>query len=401
MPMVMVRKRDGSLVEYDSERIVNAISGAFRDRGMDFLECIDQDNIINSIEDSIARRCLKDDPVIDVEAIQDIIENVLLDYGLRGVAKEYIQYRYIHSLQRQKHTDEEVLSMISGVNEYWEKENSNKNPDLVTVQRDYLAGIVSTDIAKNYIFPKDVIKAHDDGIVHQHDMDYMAQSTLHNCELINLRDMLQNGTVINNVKVNKPHRLITAMTITTQIMAAVASNSYGGESINLAHLAPFVRDSFNIFLKKYRDSGLPEEKCQELAHIDLKKEIADSVQTFNYQISTLFTLNGQAPFCSVFMYLNDTEEYKEELIMLIEEFFNQRIKGMPNREGIFVTQAFPKLLYVLEEDNYKPGTKYWYVTVMAIKCSSCRLTPDYISEKIMKQLKINGNGEGDCYACIN
>ena len=394
--MYKVKKRNGFIVPYDLEKISIAISGAFQDFDKEFEDI----EVLNDIEDRLQQFFFNKDEYAPIEDIQDIVEDTLLDHGYREEAKAYIRYRYEHELARQKNNDKEVLSMIQGANDYWEKENSNKNPDLVTVQRDYLAGIVSTDIARNYIFPKDVIEAYDKGYVHQHDMDYMAQSTLHNCELINLNDMLQNGTVINNVKINKPHRLITAMTITTQIMAAVAANSYGGESINLTHIAPFVRSSYNIFLKKYKDCGLSDEKAKELATKDLNKEIADSVQTFNYQISTLFTLNGQAPFCSVFMYLNDTEEYKEELILLIKEFFRQRIEGMPNRDGIPVTQAFPKLLYVLEEDNYKPGTKYWHVTQEAIKCSSCRLTPDYISEKIMKQLKINGNGDGDCYACM-
>lgn len=267
---------------------------------------------------------------------------------------------------------------------------------MVTVQRDYLAGIISTDIARRYIFPKDVIEAHDQGIVHQHDMDYMAQSTLSNCELINLNDMLQNGTVINKVKINKPHRLITAMTITTQIMASVAAHTYGGESINLSHIAPFVRDSYNYYYNECKDDycDISEDEIKKIVNKRLQKEIADSVQTFNYQINTLFTLNGQAPFCSLFIYLNDTEEYKDELILLATEFFKQRIQGMPNEDGVFVTQAFPKILYVLEEDNYKPGTKYWDLTKLAIKCSSNRLTPDYISEKKMLELK------GDCYSSM-
>lgn len=392
-----VKKRNGSIVDFNKEKIQTAINKAFQEvRNTDCLDANVLDTILRRI-----RFQSSEAEDISVEKIQDIVEQVLMEKGYYNVAKAYIRYRYKHELERQKYNDEQILDMIKGQDEYWAKENSNKNPDLVTVQRDYLAGITSTDIAKNYIFPKDVVEAHDAGIVHQHDMDYMAQATLHNCELINLNDMLQNGTAINKVKINKPHRLLTAMTITTQIMAAVAANSYGGESINLAHIAPFVRSSYNIFLKKYIDAGLDEDTAHKLAKQDLDKEVTDSVQTFNYQISTLFTLNGQAPFCSVFMYLNDTEEYKEELVLLIKEFFRQRISGMPNRDGIPVTQAFPKLLYVLEEDNYKPGTKYWDVTKLAIKCSSYRLTPDYISEKVMKQLKINGNGDGDCYACIN
>lgn len=391
-----VIKRDGRKVSFDKEKIRRAIDGAFQEIGQ--RDCYDE-NILNTVLSYIHLQDSLGD-TITVEKIQDIVEHVLMEKGYYNVAKAYIRYRYLHELERQEKTDKTVLDMIKGQDEYWAKENSNKNPTLVTVQRDYLAGILSTDIARNYIFPKDVVKAYDEGIVHQHDMDYMAQATLHNCELINLDDMLQNGTVINNIKINKPHRLLTAMTITTQIMASVAANSYGGMTVNLTHIAPFVRDSYNIFLKKYQNYNLSEEEIQELAIADTKKEIADAVQTFNYQVSTLFTLNGQAPFCSLFMYLNDTEEYKQELIMLIQEFFKQRIEGMPNRDGVKVTQAFPKLLYVLEEDNYKPGTKYWYVTQQAIKCSSFRLTPDYISEKIMKRDKINGNGDGDCYGCM-
>lgn len=392
-----VKKRNGSIVDFNKEKIQTAINKAFQEvRNTD---CLDE-NVLDTILRRIKFQSSEVED-ISVERIQDIVEQVLMEKGYYNVAKAYIRYRYKHELERQKHNDQELLDMVKGDNDYWNTENSNKNVKWVTTQRDYMAGIVSTDLARKYIFPKDVVEAHDAGIVHQHDMDYMAQATLHNCELINLNDMLQNGTAINKVKINKPHRLLTAMTITTQIMAAVAANSYGGESINLAHIAPFVRSSYNIFLKKYIDAGLDEDTAHKLAKQDLDKEVTDSVQTFNYQISTLFTLNGQAPFCSVFMYLNDTEEYKEELVLLIKEFFRQRISGMPNRDGIPVTQAFPKLLYVLEEDNYKPGTKYWDVTKLAIKCSSCRLTPDYISEKVMKQLKINGNGDGDCYACIN
>lgn len=685
---MLIIKRDGSKVEYDINKIRHAIEGAFKDCDKEF----DNDAILDTIELDLFNLFVLEDKEISVEDIQDVVEDVLLDFGYRQEAKEYIKYRHEHAMARQKHNDEEVLQMIGGDDSYWKTENSNKDSSLVTVQRDYLAGILSTDIARNYIFPKDVIKAHDDGIVHQHDMDYMAQSTLSNCfsadtefitsegvktfndfydgspvivrdkdgkwrsaivhnfgkqilytitlqsgrsvkeirctrnhrwilkdgsitenlqigdslialpdvssdfeirtveeakafclgfvigdgsnvgnnrgvrvrlcghkkddyysyfeqagyqiskingtddviatnkdsvgkqeflnskmwrvmstnqkialfrgyysadgcvdrnaihtcdernlslileiaplagyyianvrhdihdipykenaslymitfrkknnpnnlwkvkdikkscnnnhttnvwcvvepethtftlangiitgncELINLNDMLQNGTVINKVKINKPHKLITAMTITTQIMASVAANTYGGESINLAHLAPFVRDSYNLYLKKYELMNNGSFDAEELAKRDLAKEIEDAVQTFNYQISTLFTLNGQAPFCSLFFYINDAGEYKEELVLLIKEFLKQRIKGMPNQDGVFVTQAFPKILYVLQEDNYKPGTKYWDVTQLAIRCSANRLTPDYISEKKMKELK-----NGDCYACM-
>lgn len=393
-----IRKRDGSLEDFDINKPIEAMKHAFDEVGEDFptgqkyqelYNCLAWDTDFSDTED-----------IPTVEEIQDIVEDILADCGYYDVLKAYIKYRYIHQLRRQNNNDATLLKLIRGEDEYWKTENSNKNAELVTVQRDYLAGATSTDLARNYIFPKDVIEAYDEGIVHQHDMDYMAQSTLTNCELINLEDMLQNGTVINNVRINKPHRLSTAMTIATQIMASVAANTYGGESITLTHLAPFVRDSKNIFIKKYRDAGLDEENVERLAKADLEKEIADAVQTFNYQISTLFTLNGQAPFCTVFMYLNETEEYREELILLIQEFLRQRLQGMPNRDGIKVTQAFPKLLYVLQEDNYKPGTTYWFLTKQAIECSSRRLTPDYISEKIMKKYKINGNGDGDCYACM-
>lgn len=288
---MLITKRNGSEVEYDMEKIRRAIKGAFRDCGKGFSD----NDVLWDIESRVIVRDSTSftNGKITVEDIQDIVEDTLLDHGYREEAKEYIKYRHEHALARQRHNDEEVLQMIGGGDEsYWKTENSNKDSSLVTVQRDYLAGIVSTDIARNYIFPKNIIEAHDAGLVHQHDMDYMAQSTLSNCEIINLNDMLQNGTVINKVKINKPHKLITAMTITTQIMASVAANTYGGESINLAHLAPFVRDSYNLYKKKYTELELDNELVEKLSMIDLKKEIEDSVQTFNYQISTLFTLNG-------------------------------------------------------------------------------------------------------------
>lgn len=396
-----VIKRDGSIVPYDIDKIYYAIKGAFDELGTKFEN---SEAILADVDQTIR---YVSDP-IDIEDIQDVVENTLLDWGYREEAKAYVKYRYIHEIARKKNIDNEILSMINATNSYWMKENSNKNPESVTVQRDYLAGIISTDIAKNYIFPKHVIKAHDEGICHQHDMDYMAQSTLHNCELINLEDMLQNGTVVNNVRINKPHRLITAMTITTQIMAAVASSSYGGQSITLTHLAPFVRDSWNRHYEEawkecyniHMSDELIEQLSEKIANSRTQKEIRDAVQTFNYQASTLFTLNGQSPFCSLFIYLNETEEYKNELIMLAEEFLRQRLEGMPNRQGVNITQAFPKILYVLEEDNYKPGTKYWELTKLAAECSSKRLTPDYISEKVMKEIKINGDGSASCFPCM-
>lgn len=396
--MYLVIKRNGSKVDFDEDKIYQAVFKAAvevghtedRSSALAAQVCRDYIDAVGDEEDSDRT----------VEDIQDSVENILMREDPE-TAKAYILYRYQHEIARAKHNDQEIINMIqNSPDSYWSTENSNKNAKLVTVQRDYLAGITSTDIARRYIFPKDVIEAHDKGVCHQHDMDYMAQETLHNCDLINLEDMLQNGTVINNVRIYKPHRLLTAMTITTQIMASVAANSYGGETITLTHLAPFVRDSYNIFLQKYLDRGFTNEQSKQFAEADTRKEITDAVQTFNHQISTLFTLNGQAPFCSLFMYLNETEEFKEELILLIKEFLRQRIKGMPNRQGVNVTQAFPKILYVLQEDNYKPGTKYWSVTELAIKCSSCRLTPDYISEKVMKQIKVDDTGEGHCFPCM-
>lgn len=394
--MNTVIKRDGRKVQFNRQKIQDAIDGAFQD--VSGRKCNDNGVLACIMGYINAYQELSD--TIEVEKIQDIVERSLMEMGYYNVAKAYIRYRYEHELTRQKRTDYEVLGMIEGVDDYWSKENSNKDVHSVSVQRDYLAGILSTDIAKRYIFPKEVVEAHEAGIVHQHDMDYMAQNALTNCELINLNDMLQNGTVINKVHINKPHRLITAMTLTTQIMASVCAHTYGGQTITLTHLAPFVRDSYNIFVQKYKDAGLDATTIEKLAKQDLDKEIADAVQTFNYQISTLFTLNGQAPFCSVAMYINETNDFKEELILLILEFLKQRKQGMPNREGIMVTQAFPKLLYFLDEDNYKPGTKYWDITKKAIECSSCRLTPDYISVKNMKKYKINGNGDGDVFPCM-
>lgn len=390
-----VKKRNGDIVDYDLDKISCAVAGPFEERGEEFEDV----NLLDSIDLHVRRKAKSG--VISVEEIQDVVEDELIYAGYLEEAKSYIRYRYDHELARQRQTDENIFQVINqDPDSYWAKENSNKNPKLVNIQRDYLAGVISTDIAKRYIFPKDVVRAHEDGTVHQHDMDYMAQSVLTNCELINLEDMLQNGTVINGVHVYKPHRLLTAMTITTQIMAAVASSTYGGQSISLAHLAPFVRDSYNIYLKKYEEAGLDHDMCVKLAEQDTKKEIADAVQTFNYQCSTLCCLNGQAPFSSLFIYLNENPEYKKELIDLTEEFLCQRVKGMPNEDGVYVTQEFPKILYVLQEDNYKPGTKYWDLTKQALNCSARRLTPDYISEKIMKEIKINGKGEGDCFACM-
>lgn len=398
--MNTVIKRDGREVQFDRQKIQDAIDGAFQD--VSGRKCNDNGVLACIMGYINAYQELSD--TIEVEKIQDIVERSLMEMGYYNVAKAYIRYRYEHELERQKHNDQELLDMVKGDNDYWNTENSNKNVKWVTTQRDYMAGIVSTDLARKYIFPKEVVEAHDAGIIHIHDMDYAAQNTLHNCCLINLDDMLQNGTVVNGVSIDKPHRLSTAMTIATQIIAAVASSQYGGTTITLTHLAPFVRLSHDRFKNKYITWGFDEDVAEKMAAIDTKKEVADAVQTLNYQLNSLTTTNGQAPFVSVAMYLGETEEYKDELAMLIEEVLNQRIKGMKNRVGVYVTVAFPKLLYVLEEDNIHPDSKYWYLTELAAKCTAKRMVPDYISEKVMKQLKLSKGetaGNGDCYPCIN
>ena len=336
-----------------------------------------------------------------VEDIQDIIEEKLMSFGKYNLAKTYITYRYTRALVRKANTtDQSIKELIEGESEYWNNENSNKNARVVTTQRDYLAGITSTDITRRFLLPEDVVKAHDEGIIHFHDADYFAQNALHNCDLINLEDMLQNGTNINGVMIEKPHRFLTAMTIATQIITAVTSSQYGGATVTMTHLAPFVRDSYNKYLKKYQDRKLPKEQCEKFAKEDLKKEIEDGVQTFQYQINSMTTTNGQSPFLSVCFYLGETDEYKEELAAIIEEFLKQRIQGMKNEKGVYITPAFPKLLYVLEEDNIHENSKYWYLTKLAAKCTAKRMVPDYISEKIMKQLKVDKNGNGQCYPCM-
>lgn len=392
-----VKKRDGSIVPYDLEKISIAISGAFQD----FDEEFEDINVLNSIDDDLYNW---DENPIDIEDIQDLVEDTLLNFGYRQEAKAYIRYRYKRDLLRKSNTtDQSIKELLDGQSEFWNKENSNKNAKWVTTQRDYIAGITSKDIARRFIFPKDVVEAHDEGIIHIHDMDYAAQNTLHNCCLINLDDMLQNGTVVNGVTIDKPHRLSTAMTIATQIIAAAASSQYGGTTITLTHLAPFVRDSYNRYFEKYQEWGIEESKCAEYAMKDTKKEVADAVQTLNYQLNSLTTTNGQAPFVSVMMYIGETDEYKQELVMLIEEMLHQRIKGMKNKIGVYVTPAFPKLLYVLEEDNISPSSEYWWLTELAAKCTAKRMVPDYISEKVMKELKLSKGetpGNGDCYPCM-
>ena len=388
-------KRDGQIVDYCPDKIFNAIKRANRDVTEDeMISDVQIKNIIKYIEGLKKKRML-------VEDIQDIIEERLMSIGKYKLAKEYITYRYHRELVRKSNTtDLSIKELIDGENEYWNTENSNKNAKVVTTQRDYLAGITSTDITRRFLLPEDIVKAHDAGIIHFHDADYFAQNALHNCDLINLDDMLQNGTTINGVMIEKPHRFLTAMTIATQIITAVTSAQYGGATITLTHLAPFVRDSKKRYEKLYKARKLTKEQVDKFVMEDLKKEIVDGVQTFQYQVNSMTNTNGQAPFLSVCMYLGETKEYKEELAMIIEEFLNQRILGMKNEKGVYVTPAFPKLLYILEEDNINPRGKYYYLTKLAAKCTAKRMVPDYISEKIMKELKKNEYGEGDCYPCM-
>ena len=388
-------KRDGHIVDYCPEKIETAIKKANLEvEENDRVSETQIKNIIKYIEDLHKKRML-------VEDIQDIIEMRLMHLGKYQLAKQYITYRYTRELVRRSNTtDLSIKELINGESEYWNTENSNKNATVVTTQRDYLAGITSTDITRRFLLPEDIVKAHDEGIIHFHDADYFAQNALHNCELINLDDMLQNGTIINQVMIEKPHRFLTAATIATQIILAVSSSSYGGATISLTHLAPFVRSSYEKYLEKYKKAKLSKEMCEKLAKEDTKKEIEAGVQTFIYQVNSMTNTNGQAPFLSVAMYLGETEEYKEELAMVIEEFLKQRITGFKNEKGVYITPAFPKLLYVLEEDNINPKGKYYYLTKLAAKCTAKRMVPDYISEKIMKEYKKNEMGEGECYPCM-
>lgn len=388
-------KRDGHIVDYCPEKIELAIKKANEEVAEeDRVSDIQIRNIIKYVEGLKKKRML-------VEDIQDIIEYRLMALGKYALAKEYITYRYTRELVRKSNTtDLSIKELIDGESEYWNTENSNKNAKIVTTQRDYLAGITSTDITRRFLLTEDIVKAHDEGIIHFHDADYFAQNALHNCDLINLEDMLQNGTNINGVMIEKPHRFLTAMTIATQIITAVSSSQYGGCTITLTHLAPFVRCSYERYLDKYKARKFKKEDAEKYAKEDLQKEITDGVQTFQYQINSMTTTNGQAPFLSVCMYLGETEEYKDELAMIIEEVLKQRIQGMKNEKGVYITPAFPKLLYVLEEDNIKPGSKYYYLTQLSAKCTAKRMVPDYISEKIMKELKIDKNGNGQCYPCM-
>lgn len=388
--MKSVKKRDNRVVEFDRSKIVSAIQRAFIE--VDGSLSDSSTKIANTIADEIA--AIPDDK--SVEEIQDLVIYDLMDTDRKDVAKAYTEYRFKRSLIRDSHntTDNAIMELLNHTNEEVNEENSNKDPEIVSVQRDYIAGITSKDVTRRILLPKEVVDAHDAGIIHFHDADYYAQSVLTNCSLCNLDDMLQNGTVINGTKIDKPHRFITAATISTQIITAVTSSQYGGISITLTHLAPFVRDSYNIYLKKYLSWGFDEKKAAKFAELDTRKEVEDGCQTFIYQVNSMSTTNGQAPFLTVFMYIDETEEYRDELVMIIEEFLRQRFQGMKNEQGAWITPAFPKLIYVLDEDNIKPGSKYWNTTVLAAQCTAKRMVPDYISAKVMKQLK------GDVYPCM-
>ena len=388
-------KRDGHMVDYCPDKIMNAILKANKEVEEEQQASeVQIKNIIKYIEKLGKKRML-------VEDIQDIIEMKLMSIGKYELAKRYITYRYTRELVRRSNTtDLAIKELIDGESEYWNTENSNKNAKVVTTQRDYLAGITSTDITRRFLLPEEIVKAHDEGILHFHDADYFAQNALHNCDLIDLDDMLQNGTNINGVMIEKPHRFLTAMTIATQLITAVNSSQYGGCTITMTHLAPFVRSSRKYYEKKYKARKLTEEQQKQFVEEDLKKEITDGVQTFQYQINSMTTTNGQAPFLSVCLYLGETDEYKEELAMIIEEVLKQRIEGMKNEKGVYITPAFPKLLYVLEADNIHKDSKYYYLTKLAAECTAKRMVPDYISEKMMKKYKVDKNGDGQCFPCM-
>ena len=384
-----VIKRDCTEVPFNKEKISNAIMKA-----MPYGEGIKEKialKIAEEIEQELLQKQIEE---VEIYTIESMVFDKLIKYKQKNTAKAYEGYRQVREYQRyvQNSTDEDLINLLDGTNEYLNKENSNKDAKLVTTQRDYMAGIMSKDITKRFLMPPDILQADEEGIIHFHDMDYFGQKALHNCDLINLEDMMQNGTVIDGVRIDKPHRFLTACTVATQIITAVASSQYGGCTISLSHLAPFVKYSYDIAYNKYIKRGNTNLEAEKYAMEDLTKEIEDGVQTFNYQINSMSTTNGQAPFLSVFMYLGETKEYKKELAMIIEEFLKQRIQGMKNKVGVYVTQAFPKLLYVLEEDNIHEDSPYWYLTKLSAQCTAKRLVPDYISEKKMKELK-----EGNCF----
>ena len=350
-------------------------------------------DIAEQIADDIEIRHMNihndNDSNVKISTIETEVFNGLIKYNQKLTAKAYEGYRSIKEFQRnhKNTTDKQLNELLSGTSDYWNNENSNKNPRLLTTQRDYMAGILSTDVTRRFLLPTEIVQAHDEGLIHFHDIDYFAQNAITNCSLINLKDMLQNGTCINGVTIDPQHKLLTATTVTTQIITAVTSSQYGGTTITLTHLAPYVRMSYESYYKKYIDRGLSEIDSRKFAEEDIKKEVEASVQTFNYQCNSMTTTNGQSPFLTVFMYLNEDKEYTKEVAMLTEEFLKQRITGLKNKVGVNVTQAFPKLIYVLDENNITEDSEYWYLTVLAAKCTAKRLVPDYISSKMMKKLK--------------
>ncbi len=398
-------KRSGKEVIFDISKIITAVEKANNE--VSETERLTKEQI-SELAKSVEDACTSYNRAPGVEEIQDLVENRLMALGAFNIARKYITYRYRRNLIRQSNTtDDQIISLIECNNEEVKQENSNKNPTVNSVQRDYMAGEVSKDITKRILLPRDIVEAHEAGILHFHDMDYFAQH-MHNCDLVNLEDMLQNGTVISGTMIEKPHSFSTACNIATQIIAQVASNQYGGQSISLTHLAPFVQISREKIAKaldaEFESAGLevPEEKKAKIVEDRLRDEIRKGVQTIQYQVVTLLTTNGQAPFVTVFMYLNEAknEDEKRDLAIIIEETLKQRYKGVKNEAGVWITPAFPKLIYVLEEDNIHEDSKYWYLTKLAAKCTAKRMVPDYISEKIMLQNKIDKNGNGNCYTCM-
>lgn len=398
-------KRSGVEEAFDNKKIIAAIRKA-NDSVIDY-EKID-DEQIKDIAKNVEIACENMKRSASVEEIQDMVENQLMNRRAFNVARNYITYRYKRALVRKSNsTDQQILSLLECNNEEVKQENSNKNPTVNSVQRDYMAGEVSKDITKRFLLPEDIVEAHEQGIIHFHDADYFAQH-MHNCCLVNLEDMLQNGTAISETMIDKPRSFSTACNIATQAIAQIASSQYGGQSISLAHLAPFVEVSRQKFRKQVRAEfeaaglELDEDKIKKVTEMRVKEEINRGVQTIQYQVITLMTTNGQAPFVTVFMYLNEVPEgqTRDDLAAITEEMLKQRIKGVKNEKGVYITPAFPKLIYVLEKDNIREGSKYWYLTKLAAECTAKRMVPDYISEKKMKELKINKNGDGDCYPCM-
>ena len=396
-------KRNGSEVPFDITKIITAVTKA--SDSVSRKSSLTQEQIL-SIANDVTEQCQALNRAVSVEEIQDMVENKLMDIQAHDVARHYITYRYVQSLKRQTNTtDERILSLIECQNEEVKQENANKNPTVNSVQRDYMAGEISKDLTARLLLDQDIVKAHNEGLIHFHDSDYFAQH-MHNCDLVNLEDMLQNGTVISGTYIEKPHSFSTACNIATQIIAQVASNQYGGQSISLTHLAPFVDVSRKKIAAEVEAEmeGLdvtPERK-KAIVERRLRNEINRGVQTIQYQVVTLMTTNGQAPFITVFMYLGEARnpQEKADLAIIIEETIRQRYQGVKNEAGVWITPAFPKLIYVLEEDNIRPGTPYYYLTELAAKCTAKRMVPDYISEKKMLELKVDKNGEGHCYTCM-